>query len=556
MEKLTAVVLNKEATHLCEAFDKGTPLDSLESLAALVSNLQADELVFVLDDSQIWIYNQLNNLEEVFISLQCDILFAASASFIYDDIRLQYYFWKFYPRAQTGWAYADGSAFVGQAGKIEALLQLSAAENLSYISFRDLFTQLYVHYLLGVVQTELVIKLDIRQQLFGDASSQTSTFKWPMFSWIQRELFECLESRRFSQTGKRFTRDRHRGIACLQQEECAVSVAQRTKPAIWLLPRGNGCYERVLARLRNEAMPNRLLIDWIRSLVAYVASLYAFMLVLIINKGTTQPARIFRYSIHKNPEWMLAMNAFLSHLAEEEPFAFSHFNDGELTFIKKYLNEDHTEVWFGRKQQKYDKHLGQRLTEAIAVNLPYYYVGLPCRTHHPKLRELADRLVQKTSNVVPAMSIHHNQRFIPQIVSYMRGRQCFFVKNEHQSLTVFEALGVEIKAENQITVPFKNSYRLYDCLKEKSFAEDAIVVLTCGMLAKIIIPVWFSNNPRTTFIALGSAVDDLIEPWTGKFARYPKGGLPLTGSIWGGKRFTFGQKDECPECWIMKDMPD
>ena len=99
--------------------------------------------------------------------------------------------------------------------------------------------------------------------------------------------------------------------------------------------------------------------------------------------------------------------------------------------------------------------------------------------------------------------------------------------NDYQKLNVLESLGVTVKKENIMRIPFVDSHKEYDNLKGKVFPKGAFVILMCGMLAKILIRNWYELNPNTPFIALGSAIDNFIQTTNTKYRPYPKQ-LPLT----------------------------
>ncbi|MFY0598805.1 MAG: hypothetical protein JXR03_03980 [Cyclobacteriaceae bacterium] len=525
--------------------------ESFEALSEFLKGLSEEQVVLVINQDLVVIRGELNDYADQFLKHDCDILFSVSSAFRYDDDVLRYYFWKYYPRTKDSYNYLDSNAFIGKAGGIKKLIAEVTKEYPNEFLWHDLLTRFYVDYLLNAVSTTLKIGLDRDQRLFGNLDGRRSAFKWPMLSWMHADLFLRAETASLVKVEKVHLQDKLWDVGF----EKGVPFNKRfdARPSLWISSRDR---ERVKKRLLNEDLPGKSFDVFLKSFSSYLSSLVSFLFAWIINRGETRPFRIFRYSANNNPQWNDTMQKFLGHLDRKEGFTFAHFNDGELTFIKKYINEDHAETWFGRRQQKYTKTLGQQLTKALKLDQERYYVGVPCSTHHPRLRKLADELVEGQTNIVPAMSLHHNLRFFPNIINHMKDRPTFFVKNEYQKLDVFERLGVEIKEENQIIVPFKNSYLLFDELKERKFPDGAIVILICGMLAKIIIPEWFERNPNTTFIALGSSMDDFIQRTNTKFRLYPKEGLPLTCNIQPTKFFAFGWKKECKECWTMEDEFD
>lgn len=531
--------------------------DHEQFVAALVKKLEVVDdqaTVLVYNTNSTLLKGELTDYQSIYEQAGCDILFSASAAFHYDDEVLRYYFWKFYPRVKSHYHYLDSNAFIGKAGAIKRLMRQIIEEYKDDFSWHDLVTRYYVEYMLKAINSTLKIKLDDTQVLFANVDGRRSAFKWPLRGWMHADLFLRKETALLQKIRQEKFQDKFWDLRI--DKEGIAYHKQMNSPLIWMTNGGPDIKQSIDNQLKGSAAGKKGIVIYLNSLKAYFSSFFSFLFALIINRGETRPYRIFRYTANSNPEWQQTMQKFLAHLDRHEGFTFSHFNDGELTFIKKYINEDHAETWFGRRQQKYTKTLGAHLTKALKLDQPHYYVGVSCSVHHPRLRRIADELTSGQKNIVPAMSLHHNPRFFPNIIHHMKDRPVYFVKNEFQRLDVFEQLGVTIEEENQIVVPFKNSYLLFDELKDRTFPDGAIVILICGMLAKIIIPEWFQKNPNTTFIALGSSMDDFIQRTNTKFRLYPKEGLPLTCNIQPTKFFAFGWKKECKECWTMEESFD
>ncbi|MEP4533074.1 MAG: glycosyltransferase domain-containing protein [Cyclobacteriaceae bacterium] len=526
--------------------DRISVKEFLERLEGFVAN----DIVLFLNAKQSELIGGFDAVEDEFSRAGCDVLFSASADFHYDDAVLRYYFWKFYPRFDTPYQYLDSNAFIGKASAVKALFNQITQEYPDSFSWHDLLTRFYVDYLLNAVSVDVSVKLDRYQRVFANVDGRRSTFKWPVLNWMHADLLRRGEER----AGLAPFQDKLWDIHFSKKSGFPVNKSQDTKPQVYVTGADHETAKVVFGRAMSGKGKSKSPAIFFQFLFVYVKSLLTFFYALLINRFTISPYRIFRYTANKNPEWKAMMSKFLGHLERKEGFTFAHFNDGELTFIKKYTTGDHAETWFGRRQQKYNKQLGERLTKALKLDQENYYVGVPCSTHHPRLRKLSDELTAGQTNLVPAMSLHHNPRYFPNLINHMKDRPCYFVKNEYQNLEVFQKLGVEVKEENNIIVPFKNSYLLFDELKERKFPDGAIVILICGMLAKIIIPEWFERNPNTTFIALGSSMDDFIQRTNTKFQLYPKEGLPLTCNIQPTKFFAFGWKKKCKECWDMEEV--
>ena len=526
---------------------------SIGALQESLVKIDSSHLLIVDLNRSILLGNPEGFIEE-FEVFDLDVLFPSSAHFQFDDEVLRYYFWKYYPRINTTYEYLDSGSIIGKTTSIKNWIEEIVREYATDFSFHDLCTRHLVDSRLGVIDSSLKIGLDYHQDLFGPLDGRCTAFKYPTFNWIHEELYDRYEKKFLLERDALHIQDKPWDTAHSKRRSFSFNDKYKSTPSIWIANGGALRLERIRGQLTDNPFKGKF--KYMPGIfLVYLKSLWVYLMALLINRGTKEKSRIFRYARNKHPEWHDNMMRFMDHLKKKEGFTFAHFNDGEMTFVKKYLEENHSETWFGRRQQKYNRDLGERLTNALKLKRENYYVGIPCSTSHPRLRKLADEIVENDSGVVPAMMLHHNLRYYPNIIGELKNREVFFVMNEHQKLDVLDKLGVEIKEENKMIVPFVNSYLLYDELKDRKFPEGSVVILICGMLAKIIIPEWFRNNPDVTFLALGSSLDDFIQRTNTKFQLYPKTGLPLTCNIQPTKFFTFGWKNPCPECWDMAQEP-
>lgn len=528
----------------------GSGMD-MEAVISWVSTVASDHVVLILDADRVILHGKTTpeGYAGEFERMGLDVLWAASAQFAFSEPTLRYYFWKFYPRQEDcPYHYLDSRGVIGYAG---ALVRQLADANERYgsgMNFYDLLTRWFVDMRLGVFQSDLRVGVDHQQDLFGSLDGRMTGIRLPRLGWMHEDLWVREETGLLAGRGLLSFQARAWDFSYSKRRKFSYNHFLKTTPSILLCPADTELQGYLSRALRHERVTVPWRVKW-WCLCGYLISLWQLVLVWLINRGETRKYRIFRYAINKNPEWSAGIQKILDYLKRGEAFTFAHFNDGEMTFIKKYLNQNHRSTWFGRRQQRYNPQLGSLLLEALKTEQAGYHVGIPCSTSHPRLRALADSLITNKSTVMPAMLLHHNLRYFPHIIEQLRFRECFFVMNEHQRLDVLERLGVNVKPENKILVPFKNSYLCYDQLKDWKFPDKAVVILMCGMLAKIIIPVWYRANPTVTFLALGSSLDDFIQRSNTSFRLYPGKGLPLTCNIQPTKFFLFGWKRKCPECW-------
>lgn len=533
----------------------------IKLLYEYIEQLTEEKLLLVVDAFDVVVYDDEQELIKKFETINADVVFSSEANFYFRNKGLKYYYWKFYPRGETPYHYLNSGAYMGTSSSLKEMLeemivdyniQLDDPQNLEmHRSDQYLFHKYYVDNYYKWDQ-KLKVKLDTNQLLFGCTGGRMNAMKFKETSWIQAFLFFRAERTLLKAVGlHRFQR-----IAIDYQVQGGrfYNILTETSPGLLHIP---GTWERfneVLGDLLAERKGGNPVL---RSLALFISS-WAFLgsvllerIVRKINKGIHPPGDLFRFKTSTIERFQEVKHKILKSIASKEAVVFHHFNDGELTFAKKYLEGDHAETWFGRKQNRYSKFLGEKLLKAYQEDLPNYLVGQPCPNDHPELNSLAREIEGSNKNYVPAMSIHHNLSTIPTLISLMKSRTCYFIKNAQQSLDVFEQHGVQIAAERVIEVPFKNSYEKYDELFEKSFEPQSIVILTCGMLAKIIIPEWYKRNPEVSFLALGSSMDDFIQPrWN--FRLFPPS-YPFTHNYLAGQHFLFGKRDACEECFCFSN---
>lgn len=517
-----------------------------------------DQLVIFVDAFDVYIDATEKELIHSFESFQSNIVFAAESNFIFKDSSLKYYYWKYYPRKHKLYNYLNSGTFIGKTKHLISMIEeISNAYNLDLLDDetmrklncdQTLFSRYFVDLHYQSIDSENSIELDYDQQLFACTGGRQRVFNWPLVSWIQSFLFFKYERKLLKVFG---LQNQQNSIADLKYKNGKfVNLKTGSHPLVLHMPRTEDRIKKHIKRIKS-GNPN---LGWLNpvvlliSLVAYLGSFCSFLLIFFINLGVTSPKRIFRFSKNQNEEYDSSINTFLQFLKEGKPFAFAHFNDGELTFIKKFQLRKTKETSYGRGQQTYDNKLGERLAQSIGLKIPNYFVGVPCSTCWPEHRSLADEITEDSHKVVPAMTFHHNLSFLPSFIHLLKDKNCFFMGNSKQHLDKLERLGLKIKDENRIEVPFKNSYNLFDELKGKIFPTGSIVLLNCGMLAKIIIPEWFKLNPSCTFIAFGSALDDLIQEENSRYILFPKN-TPFTANIYPTKFFLFGRKKLCKECF-------
>lgn len=519
-----------------------------------------NQMILFVDAYDVYLNGSAEEIISKFNSFKTDIVFSAESNFFFKKKHLRYYYWKYYPRLHKKYNYLNSGSYMGRASSLRTMIQeitrfykvdLNNDAQLKDIeSDQYLFNRYYVDQYHHGITSENSITLDYSQELFACTAGRQWVVRWPMLTWIQSFLFFRYERRLLKLFRLQERQNTILDLKYVKKTKSFFNKVTKTNPVVIHLPRTEKRFEKLINRLKKNSI-NLSFLHLPAVLVSFVAWLESFFsssIATLINVGVTDPKRIYRFTPNSNPEWDQGIKKFIEHLRKKESFAFAHFNDGELTFIKKHLDEDTKKTWYGRGQQSYDDLLGKRLLSSIQENRKNYYVGIPCSTCWPEHRALANDLTKEVDNTIPAMIFHHNLSFIPAIINELRDREVFFIGNENQNYSILGELGVNVKEENRTNVPFVNSYVLYEQMKDRKFPEGSIVLLTCGMLAKILIPTWFANNPNVTFLALGSALDDLIQKENMRFILFPKF-LPISSNVYPTKYFLFGRKKICNECY-------
>lgn len=504
------------------------------------NRLQEKSLVLVVNGVGTHLTGKPEQIIENFQQQEADVLFAADANFNYPEGPLQYYHWKFYPRNHK-YNYLDSDAFIGEVGAVRDLLRdINAAYHLANgASKEDLyFTRYYLDVFLEIRSPTYKVAIDGNQEMLAATRGSLGATKYPYFNWVMDHFVALAEAKHSADGG--YVRKKVRGLKFDVKSSAFRNTRTGTVPLVVTVPRE---YAEEVDFKGSSGLGNAL-----KSLISYKVAFFKFVLVFIVNRFSINPHQTFRFEKHKNPDYEKTMRKFLGFLDTGEAFTFAHFNDGELNFIKKYLADDHKKTWNGRIQDQYDIPLAERLLDSIKYQQDNYFIGVSCSTCGAPRRRVADELMGEYRGKVGAMVFHHNLFYLPKIISQMVNRDMYFVMNDYQELGILENLGVTVKEENKIKIPFVNSHKEYDNLKDRKFPEGAFVILMCGMLAKVLIRNWYELNPKTTFIALGSTMDDFIQLSNTNYRPYPKK-LPLTRNVHLIKSFLFGKKKRCVECY-------
>jgi len=201
------------------------------------------------------------------------------------------------------------------------------------------------------------------------------------------------------------------------------------------------------------------------------------------------------------------VSRFLSMLKNKIPFAFSRFNDGEMSAFKKTDGER-----IGRTQHtKIDDNLRDHLIQAMSHEQDNYWVGLPCSTCFPDLHKCAMKYVRDGYPCITrAVGLTNRNwgRFVSEFADSISDRDLYWVGSSDQNLQMMsDVFGMEFK--DIIEVPNIDAWTHYDEIKDsyKNFTSGSVVALSCGPMSRILAPEWFSKRPDVTYIGVGSIFD-------------------------------------------------
>lgn len=533
----------------------------LRYLSEFLNQLDPQAPVLVVDAFDVTINATAATIIDRFNSLQAEVIFSAEANFyMRSSAALFYYYWKHYPRPHALYNYLNSGCFMGKCEHLRALIaDISAAylldlrnDKVLYRVRSDqyLFSRFYADYMNRCISPKYRIGLDHEQVLFANSGGRMHADYYSGKNWVADFLFFRNERKLLKKTNLSGYQLLASDFHYAPETQTFHNRLTGTKPCVLHLPGTYGQFGKALSLLKGERrvpFVNRSLLKPFMAMVQ-IKTAHQMRFIHKKNRGDLTRSHIFRYSPNKNQQLAQATGQLVQLLKDRQPFAFAHFNDGEFSFIRDFINKEDHQDWYGRKQHQYDPLVGERLLQAARYQKKNYFVGVPCSRCHTELRQLADEIVGDYEYKVPAMTLHHNLARLPEILSLLKGREIYFFKNENQNLALLKELGIDISPERVFNVPFKNSYLQFEKFRDRSFADGAVVLSTVGMLAKILIKPWFENNPATTFITLGSILDDHIQKNHTAFQLYPAR-TPFTSNIRKGRTFLFGRKRHCPECF-------
>ena len=192
------------------------------------------------------------------------------------------------------------------------------------------------------------------------------------------------------------------------------------------------------------------------------------------------------------------------NIKNQNPFAFSRFNDGEMMAIEK------VGCVVARGDQYVDRSLSLALRKSILHKQENYYIGIPCSTCYPRYNTIARHLIGDYKHLTHAVvSTNRNwKKFIEEFPVAMGDREMIWIGGKDQNIEPLKNMGLNIV--NAVLVPQKNSWDYYSKIKEKApelFKKNQVVGISLGPTARVLAQEWFHEHPEITFIDMGSNFD-------------------------------------------------
>lgn len=206
-------------------------------------------------------------------------------------------------------------------------------------------------------------------------------------------------------------------------------------------------------------------------------------------------------------EWGLLdqMQLFLYFLHKRIPFAYAHFNDGEMTMM---IDDTISPLSL---EQRASSELSTKLRIAFQHKQRNYFPGVPCALCYPKLRKHAEGLRPHATFLWHALSFHHTKTvYFGPFIESLRNQKMHWVINERHNLSNLKELGLDVSST--VVIPRLNAFDAYATIRDtyEHFEDNSVVLLLCGCLGRVLAQEWFQKRPNVTFLCLGSYFDSHV----------------------------------------------
>ena len=215
---------------------------------------------------------------------------------------------------------------------------------------------------------------------------------------------------------------------------------------------------------------------------------------------------------------MKDLQPLLERLASGAPFAYAHFNDGELQALQR------TKGRTDRGLQRLSASLQARVRRALRTDAPNLVIGVPCSRNFPFSHALAmAQLANATATRLTVATLFINRNYeaaralLPRLV---RARVACGAARLH--LVVSEAADMArfgrctgLAPHRVLRVPATDSYPAgFDAHADawRGVEPGDVVLLCAGPLGRLLAVRWFARQPHATYLELGSFFDPELQP--------------------------------------------
>jgi len=224
-------------------------------------------------------------------------------------------------------------------------------------------------------------------------------------------------------------------------------------------------------------------------------------------------------------DYMQKVDEILDKLDGGVPVSLARFNDGEMSGI---MSPAGTKT-VARGDQKVGMDLKYRLLAALSHKQKNYYKGIPCPVCYPRFHNEAKMLSNPDYKYLTYAVVNTNRNweyFRDRLGPAIGDKRVIWVSGEDQNVDVLK--NFDINVSHHIKLPLKNAFGKYYEIKNDQFDGGEVVLLSCGPLGRVLVWNWFSENPDTSFLEIGSTFD------------------PYTRNVW--HRCHLGTLPACEKC--------
>lgn len=197
------------------------------------------------------------------------------------------------------------------------------------------------------------------------------------------------------------------------------------------------------------------------------------------------------------------INTIFSLLSNQTPFALTRFNDGEMRGIFRLGDK------VARGCQKVTESLQLSLRDAILYRRENYWIGIPCPEcfpgWHKKAKELVGDYKFQTCAVV---NTNRNLKMVwDELPKLLKGQKIFWIGGRDQDMEALrEKTGITVN--KFIPTALRGAWEKdAGRISVMRFPRKAVVMLSCGPMAEVIVHWNFRYRGDLTLIDIGSTFD-------------------------------------------------